>query len=48
MIMSSERLSKKSVLREKRSKQLRVVLRGFSVTQRDFQLLVGEMVADYN
>lgn len=48
MIMSSERLSKKSILREKRSKQLRVVLKGFSLTQRDFQLLLGEMVADYN
>lgn len=48
MIMSSERLSKKSVLREKRSRQLRVVCKGLSVTQRDFQLLVGEVVADCN
>ena len=48
MIMSSERLSKKSVLREKRSKQLRVVLKGITLTQRDFQLLVGDIVADYN
>ena len=48
MIMSSERLSKKSVLREKRSKQLRVVLKGITLTQRDFQLLLGEIVADYN
>lgn len=36
------------MVREKRSKQLKIVLKGISVTQIDFQLLVGEMVADYN
>jgi hypothetical protein len=48
MIMSSEKFSKKSIIREKRSKQHKIILKGMNITQKDFQLLVGEISADYN
>lgn len=46
--MSSEKLSKKSVIHNKKSKQLTIVVKSITITDKDNQLLIGNILVNIN